>query len=174
MEKKNGSGVVRVATLNLWGRRGAWTERRSVLIEGFRQFRPDLVAFQEAIVGDGYDQVTNLLGPEYHVARQASHRGRHPAPLPLARRHNDRRAGSGRASESGEDALARTLDGVRLRRGGPRGRRTRGVGRARGERGRARGGLVGAPRGLATDGDRTTRGRQERIAIALRRYGAGC
>ena len=69
MEKKNGSGMVRVATLNLWGRRGAWTERRLVLIEGFRQLRPDLVAFQEAIVGDGYDQVTNLLGPEYHVAR---------------------------------------------------------------------------------------------------------
>jgi endonuclease/exonuclease/phosphatase family metal-dependent hydrolase len=29
------------------------------------------VAFQEAIVGEGYDQVTDILGPSYHVAHQA-------------------------------------------------------------------------------------------------------
>jgi len=45
---------VRVATLNLWGRRGAWEERRRVLADGFRELRPDLVAFQEAIVTEGY------------------------------------------------------------------------------------------------------------------------
>ena len=39
-------GDVRVVTLNLWGRRGAWADRRSVLIDGFRALRPDLVAFQ--------------------------------------------------------------------------------------------------------------------------------
>jgi hypothetical protein len=61
---------VRVATLNLWGRRGEWNERRRVLVEGFRKLRPDLVAFQEAVVGDGYDQVTDILGPDYHVAHQ--------------------------------------------------------------------------------------------------------
>src|SRR5829696_2217381 len=64
------SGVVRVATLNLWGRRGEWNERRRVLVEGFRKLRPDLVAFQEAVVGDDYDQVTDILGPDYHVAHQ--------------------------------------------------------------------------------------------------------
>src|SRR5215218_3158764 len=64
------SGMVRVATLNLWGRRGEWNERRRVLVEGFRKLRPDLVAFQEAVVGDGYDQVTDILGPDYHVAHQ--------------------------------------------------------------------------------------------------------
>jgi exonuclease III len=62
---------VRVATLNLWGRRGAWDERRPVLIDGFRRLQPDLVAFQEAVVGDGYDQVTDILGTGYHVAHQA-------------------------------------------------------------------------------------------------------
>jgi endonuclease/exonuclease/phosphatase family metal-dependent hydrolase len=62
--------MVRVATLNLWGRRGEWNERRRVLVEGFRKLRPDLVAFQEAVVGDGYDQVTDILGPDYHVAHQ--------------------------------------------------------------------------------------------------------
>jgi hypothetical protein len=50
--------MVRVATLN---------ERRRVLVEGFRKLRPDLVAFQEAVVGGGYDQVTDILGPDYHV-----------------------------------------------------------------------------------------------------------
>jgi exonuclease III len=63
---------VRVATLNLWGRRGAWDERRLVLIDGFRRLQPDLVAFQEAVVGDGYDQVTDILGTGYHIAHQAS------------------------------------------------------------------------------------------------------
>jgi hypothetical protein len=59
---------VRVATLNLWGRRGAWGERRPVLIDGFRRLQPDLVAFQEAVVVDGYDQVTDILGTGHHVA----------------------------------------------------------------------------------------------------------
>jgi endonuclease/exonuclease/phosphatase family metal-dependent hydrolase len=63
-------GGVRVATLNIWGRRGAWEERRRVLVEGFRELGPDLVAFQEAVVNDGYDQVTDILGPGYHVAHQ--------------------------------------------------------------------------------------------------------
>jgi len=70
VEEKVGTGGVRVATLNLWGRRGAWDERQRVLVEGFRKLRPDLVAFQEAVVGDGYDQVIDLLGPGYHVAHQ--------------------------------------------------------------------------------------------------------
>ena len=70
MERVSTASEVRVATLNLWGRRGDWEERRSVLIGGFRKLQPDLVAFQEAIVGDGYDQVTDILGPAYHVAHQ--------------------------------------------------------------------------------------------------------
>jgi hypothetical protein len=49
MEKVTGMDGVRVATLNLWGRSGAWAERRSVLVDGFRELRPDLVAFQEPI-----------------------------------------------------------------------------------------------------------------------------
>jgi endonuclease/exonuclease/phosphatase family metal-dependent hydrolase len=70
MEESAGPGVVRVATLNLWGRRGPWAERRSVLVDGFRELRPDLVAFQEAIKNNGYDQVVDLLGPDFHVAHQ--------------------------------------------------------------------------------------------------------
>ena len=62
MEEAAGSGVVRVATLNLWGRHGAWDERRSVLVDGLRKLRPDVVAFQEAVLANGYDQVADLLG----------------------------------------------------------------------------------------------------------------
>jgi endonuclease/exonuclease/phosphatase family metal-dependent hydrolase len=65
------SGAVRVATLNLWGRHGAWDERRSVLSNGLRELGADVMAFQEAIVGDGYDQVSDLLGPGFYVHHQA-------------------------------------------------------------------------------------------------------
>ena len=74
-EGTRGSGVVRVATLNLWGRYGEWEERRSVLARGFRELRPDVVAFQEAVVTDGYDQVADLLGPRFHVHHQAGREG---------------------------------------------------------------------------------------------------
>jgi endonuclease/exonuclease/phosphatase family metal-dependent hydrolase len=63
---------MRVLTLNLWGRRGAWDERRSALIAGLCELQPDLVAFQEAIVNDEYDQVVDLLGPGFHIAHQKS------------------------------------------------------------------------------------------------------
>jgi endonuclease/exonuclease/phosphatase family metal-dependent hydrolase len=69
--EETSSGVVRVATLNLWGRHGAWDERRSVLVDGLRELQPDIIAFQEAVVTDGYDQVVDLLGASYYVAHQA-------------------------------------------------------------------------------------------------------
>ena len=59
---------LRVLTLNLWAHQGAWPERRAVLINGLRDLRPDLVAFQEPIVRDTYDQALDLLGLDYHVA----------------------------------------------------------------------------------------------------------
>ena len=58
---------MRVLTLNLWGRSGAWDKRRSVLIDSLRELRPDLVAFQEPIKTDDYDQVLDLLGSGFHV-----------------------------------------------------------------------------------------------------------
>jgi endonuclease/exonuclease/phosphatase family metal-dependent hydrolase len=64
-----------VATLNLWaihdaGSLQAWADRREVLRAGFRDLRPDLVAFQEAIRTDDHDQVLDVLGPGYHLAHQ--------------------------------------------------------------------------------------------------------
>jgi endonuclease/exonuclease/phosphatase family metal-dependent hydrolase len=68
-------GELRVITLNLWQRYGAWADRRSVLIDGFRALRPDLAAFQESIKNDEYDQVTDLLGPGFNIVHQ---KGRDP------------------------------------------------------------------------------------------------
>ena len=61
---------MRVLTLNLWERNGCWPDRRSVLASGLRDLKPDLVAFQEAVVTDDYDQVLGLLGPHYQLAHQ--------------------------------------------------------------------------------------------------------
>ena len=67
---KEKARAVCVATLNLWGRRGNWDERRRVLARGFGELAPDLMAFQEAVVDEGYDQVTDILGEGYHLAHQ--------------------------------------------------------------------------------------------------------
>lgn len=58
---------MRVATLNLWCRHGDWPARRKVLAEGFAELRPDVVALQETIVTDDYDQVTDVLGDGYEM-----------------------------------------------------------------------------------------------------------
>src|SRR5215203_3679954 len=64
MERVSGTREVRVATLNLWGRHGAWDERRSVLVAGLRELHPDIIAFQEAVVTDGCYQVADQAGRE--------------------------------------------------------------------------------------------------------------
>lgn len=63
-------GALRVLTLNLWQRYGAWADRRSVLINGLRALQPDIVAFQESIKNDDYDQVSDLLGSTFHIVHQ--------------------------------------------------------------------------------------------------------
>ena len=59
---------LRVLTLNLWAHAGDWPKRRAVLADGLRTLQPELVAFQEPLVTEAYDQVVDLLGPAYHVA----------------------------------------------------------------------------------------------------------
>jgi hypothetical protein len=51
MERVPGTREVRAATLNLGGQHGAWDQRRAVLADGPRELRPDVVAFQGAVVG---------------------------------------------------------------------------------------------------------------------------
>ena len=61
---------MRVITLNLNQRYGEWTVRRSVLIDGIRKLKPDLVAFAESIKNDEYDQAADLLGPGFNIVHQ--------------------------------------------------------------------------------------------------------
>ncbi|PZF80314.1 endonuclease/exonuclease/phosphatase family protein [Jiangella anatolica] len=63
---------IRVATLNVWGRHGDWTARRAVLRDGFARLAPDLVALQETVVTDDYDQAADLFGPEYTVVHHGT------------------------------------------------------------------------------------------------------
>jgi endonuclease/exonuclease/phosphatase family metal-dependent hydrolase len=64
------SASARVVTQNLWGRRGDWEARRSVLRKGLEELAPNLVALPESILTDDYDQVVDVLGPEFHLAHQ--------------------------------------------------------------------------------------------------------
>jgi endonuclease/exonuclease/phosphatase family metal-dependent hydrolase len=64
------SETVRVVTQNLWGRRGAWTDRRSVLVDGLRELEPDLVALSETVKNDDYDQAIDVLGTDFYVVHQ--------------------------------------------------------------------------------------------------------
>src|SRR5690348_1111492 len=77
-DSREGAGTMRVITQNLWGRRGDWVRRRSVLQQGLKELEPDLIAFPEAIKNDTYDQVSDLLGPEYYVAHQSHREAREP------------------------------------------------------------------------------------------------
>jgi endonuclease/exonuclease/phosphatase family metal-dependent hydrolase len=67
---ESGDREVRIATLNVWGRHEPWTARRSVLIEGFGELQADVIGLQEVINFDGYDQVADLLGPDYNIVHQ--------------------------------------------------------------------------------------------------------
>jgi len=66
-----GETNLRVVTLNLFGRQAGWEDRRTVLINGFRELQPDIVAFQEAIVTEDDDQVIDIVGNDYHVIHQS-------------------------------------------------------------------------------------------------------
>jgi endonuclease/exonuclease/phosphatase family metal-dependent hydrolase len=62
--------VVRVLTLNLWGRGGDWPSRSAVLREGIRELNPDVIAFQEAFKTTKHDTVAEILAGGYHVHHQ--------------------------------------------------------------------------------------------------------
>jgi endonuclease/exonuclease/phosphatase family metal-dependent hydrolase len=59
---------MRVVTQNLFGHHMDWPRRRSAVTSWLRQLNPDLLALQEAVVTDDYDQVTEIVGDGYHVA----------------------------------------------------------------------------------------------------------
>ena len=54
--------AVSVLTLNLWHDAGPWKQRRARIAEWIERLDPDLIGFQEALVGDGFDQLSEILG----------------------------------------------------------------------------------------------------------------
>jgi endonuclease/exonuclease/phosphatase family metal-dependent hydrolase len=71
----NRDGAFRVLAQNLWGRYGAWPERREVLRDGLRRADPHLAAFVEPVKDGEYDQITDLVGPGYEVVHQSEFEG---------------------------------------------------------------------------------------------------
>jgi len=61
---------MRVLSLNIFGHNGDWPSRRPVLRKGLERLAPDVLALQETVVDDSYDQVADLLGPGYQLAHQ--------------------------------------------------------------------------------------------------------
>lgn len=60
---------LRVATCNVLAPWYAdWRRRRLVIADGLRELRPDIVALQEVIIRPGHEQITELVGAEFHVA----------------------------------------------------------------------------------------------------------
>ncbi len=61
------SPALSVLTLNLWNDSGPWERRARQIREWIDRLDPDLIGFQEALRGDGRDQVAELLeGRPYH------------------------------------------------------------------------------------------------------------
>ncbi len=57
-----------VLTLNLWNDSGPWEARAQRIRDWIDALDPDLIGFQEALRGEGYDQVAELLeGRPYHL-----------------------------------------------------------------------------------------------------------
>ena len=60
--------AISVLTLNLWHDAGAYERRRQALRACIERLKPDLIAFQEALVGRDFDQVAELLeGTDFHI-----------------------------------------------------------------------------------------------------------
>lgn len=67
-----GRAHLRVVTVNLLSPDHAdWERRRQVFKDGLANLRPDLIAMQETVWGNGYDQAADLLGPDYHIVRHS-------------------------------------------------------------------------------------------------------
>jgi endonuclease/exonuclease/phosphatase family metal-dependent hydrolase len=58
---------MRLLTMNIWATHGDWTARRSYLADGIAALGPELLTLQETVRTESYDQVAELLGPDYTI-----------------------------------------------------------------------------------------------------------
>ena len=63
---------LRLYTHNILGQGAAWKRRRPVLAEGIKQLAPDLALFQETVVTESYDQVSEILAEGYQLVHSAT------------------------------------------------------------------------------------------------------
>lgn len=60
---------ISVLTLNIWNKEGPWEVRRELIRQWVRLLDPDVLAFQEVLKGEAYNQVEDLFGDmQYHLA----------------------------------------------------------------------------------------------------------
>jgi mRNA deadenylase 3'-5' endonuclease subunit Ccr4 len=68
LQRKHQPQTIRVLTFNILSPDQAnWERRRQAVRTGLRALQPDVLALQETTPGHAQDQLTDLLGPEYHV-----------------------------------------------------------------------------------------------------------
>ena len=65
-----GRSDFRMLSLNLYAQHGDWPRRRAALRSSLHALKPDLVALQEVVTRNGYDEARDVLGPEYHIVHQ--------------------------------------------------------------------------------------------------------
>ena len=59
--------TVSILTMNIWNNMAPWSERLIVLREWIERLNPDLIGFQEVLIGEGLDQLDALVeGFGYH------------------------------------------------------------------------------------------------------------
>ncbi|WP_193636215.1 endonuclease/exonuclease/phosphatase family protein [Brachybacterium subflavum] len=61
---------MRIATLNTWGTRGDWPERRAEMVRQFCELDPDIITLQETVLHGGLDQAREIVGNTYFLAQQ--------------------------------------------------------------------------------------------------------
>lgn len=54
--------VLKVLTVNIWHDQAPWSDRVQLLRQWIERLEPDLIGFQEVLVGEGVDQTRELVG----------------------------------------------------------------------------------------------------------------
>jgi exonuclease III len=68
LQEEHQPQTIRVLTFNILSTdHASWERRLQVARTGLQALRPDILALQETRPGHAQDQVTDLLGPDYHV-----------------------------------------------------------------------------------------------------------